>query len=149
MPEPPRDASGAVIPHDDPSISDDDFVVRYIPPDQLTPDGAGGMRISSGAFCESSGANEGMSVDLGSALHDSGLAPSARTPTDAQFGAVAIRVSELRALGLQVGRDPIDSPDPGERNPYHVQVWGIGSSRRIKKALLSKATWLRKSSLVR
>ena len=40
MPEPPRDASGAVIPHDDPSISDDDFVVRYIPHEQLTPDGS-------------------------------------------------------------------------------------------------------------
>ena len=62
---PPRDAAGAVVPHDHAGIAATDGVIRRISNLQIVIDkNTGARRLSSYAFKPSSGSNGGMSVDL-------------------------------------------------------------------------------------
>jgi hypothetical protein len=135
--DPLRDQQGKISPHDHDEISDDSFVIRHIvPPHDLHPDHAAGLvRVSSGAYSESS--DGGMSVDIESWMIADGL-DSLHYVAGAE-GATRLRVGDLRRLGMQVGWDP----DSGHR--HHGCVWGIkGSSARKKVARL--ATTLKKAS---
>lgn len=127
--EPPRDGEGRVVPHDHAEILDDYHVIRHTVPNDLTPDGAGGLRLNSGAYSESS--DGGMSVDCAELMLASGLNELAYV-ADRTHGAVKIRVGDLRALGLQVGFDP------QAHNPHHCSVWGLGVKQRKKVARLQK-----------
>lgn len=125
---PPRDDAGRVIPHDDPDILDESYVVRYILSSQLVPDPRGGRRLSSGAFSRSSKQHDhyqGMSVDLLDAMLAKGVRPADKAGPDHE-AIVKLQIGELRALGLCVGSDPIQD------NPFHAGVWGLNSGMRKK-----------------
>ena len=114
---PPRDAEG-VIPYDDPEILFDGYVVGRINPiaHVYTDENTGERRISTGAYNRTREPRGGMSIDLGQELEAAGKGLDAMI--EPGFGAVRIRVGDIRGLGLWVGSDPI-IPE----NPYHGQVW--------------------------
>jgi hypothetical protein len=124
MPEaPPTDQGGNTLPHDHPEISDDDYVIRFITPNDLHAEASGIVRVASGAYSESSDPHGGMSV-----VHQGWCTAAAEDvmqfAKDRAFGAVRIKVGDLRALGFRVGYDPQPT------NPHHCAVWGIGSQRK-------------------
>lgn len=138
MADPPRDAHGKVIPHDDPAIVFDDGLIRYIPTNQVVFDqNIGRSRLSSGAFSESSEPPGGMSVDLERLMANDGLPSLGRLPHP-PFGAVRLIAGEMRALGHQVGSDPLP------HNPYHGAVWNIGKSKRARRRIMERIAWLKK-----
>lgn len=116
-------------PFDDPTIDDDDLLIRYILPDQYH---AGSDRPESAAFSPSS-TDGGISVDLCSVLDSLSLNRlhnfgSRRAGT----GACLVRVRAVRALGLAVFRDPIDA------NPAHAQIINLHENGRITKGVRRK-----------
>ena len=139
---PPRDVAGKVVPHDEVNLPGASGLIRRIHPDHLVPDDTrGGMRISSGLFSATSrDPHYGMSVDLEHSLHNAGL------PSDhllsAGDGAVRITVSDVRALGLPVGSDPVDAMATTPANPHHGQVWGVRSNKGKKLSRLARS-WVR------
>ena len=132
---PPRNQQGTIVPHDHPDISDDHYVIRHTNPNDLCPDGAGGSRLASGAFSESS--EGGMSVDIEDWAVADGL-DSLHYVTDPTNGAVRIRVGELRKQGFQVGWHPDDA------HPHHGLVWGIGNGSKRKRRVKAIAQTVRK-----
>lgn len=136
---PPRDSEGRVKPHDDRDIPNDAYVLRYIPPNWLTPDGHGGRRLSKGAFSPASISRDpyrSMSVDLLQPMLDDGLSPSGRKPADHE-AVVRLKIGDLRNLGLKVG------PDPGKNDdPYHAGVWGV--ERQHRKKIRELSAWVEK-----
>jgi hypothetical protein len=106
MGDPPRDTTGAVLPHDDPDIADADGLLRYIDPDNhlVWDDNLGRYRVSSAAFSESSTPNGGMSVDLERSMVAAGLTHEARLPNH-RWGVARLLAGNMRRLGLQVGSD--------------------------------------------
>lgn len=130
-----RDGDGRVIPHNDGSISDDDFVVRRIAPDFVvpTPDG---FRVSKGAFGPSSRTRDpycGLSVDLVSALEIDLQDYSPETEV-----LVVLRIGDIREElpELMIGRDPLSG------NEAHCAIWRIEKTAQ-KKKLLSLARVVR------
>jgi hypothetical protein len=124
---PPRDGNGDVQAHDHQEIPGDFHVIRRTTcRDLVRNTDTGVARIASGAYCESSDAPRGMSVDIEEWMAADGLSPD-HYITDPEQGAVRMTVRDLRALGLQVGWDPI----PG--NPHHGEVWGLTNSGRRRK----------------
>jgi hypothetical protein len=123
---PPRDATGDVVPHDDPEVLDTSMLMRRINRIHVVPDeNTGRQRLSSGAFSATNGdPNDGMSVDLGQLLDEAGIGYAEIVPDG--MGAVAFEASSVRALQLQVGSDP------EEDNPFHGQVWGVKKPKRGK-----------------
>lgn len=135
-----RDSDGRVVPYNDSSISDDDYVLRYVHDSQFSPMEDGRRRLSSGAFSPTKKARDpyqGMSGDLLRHLIEDGRSPDSRMRAE-HAGAVKLRVGELRRLGLKVGFDPTHS---GDR--YHVAVWGlVGTKGKIlKKHIRDLAQW--------
>jgi len=139
----------AVEPYDDPSIFDDDHLIRRIDPTQhVVPDhNHGGYRVSSKAFCESSEGSRGMSIDLKKDIEAAGFDASEYVRTPKYTGAVEVLAETPRAVNLIVGREPEDL------NPFHGEIWRPGETRRFsvsqKKKLLAAARWLNKISDVR
>ena len=118
---PPRDATGVVMPHDDPEIGNETILVRHINPAYhvVLDENIGGRRISSNAFsCSTGDPGHGMSVDIGQLLSEAARSMAAMVPMG--FGAVSLNVGQVRNLVLKVGSDPIP-----EKNPYHGQTWGV------------------------
>jgi hypothetical protein len=133
------DSAGRVKPYDDDSISGDVFLVRYVHRQWLVPDGAGGRRLSKGAFAPSSEQRDpykGMSTEILDLILNDGSSPTERKPRDHE-AAVILKVEQLRALGLIVGHDPIE-----DLNPYHAAVWGV--KRGHQKRLLEICEWIDK-----
>jgi hypothetical protein len=133
MAAPPRDDVGRVIPHDDPDIPGDAWVIRYIIPGWLVPheDLPDRRRLSSAAFGRSSKRldhYQSMSVDILQPMLDDGITPADRKGEKYE-AIVKLQVADLRGLGLQVGPDPM--PD----NPYHTGVWRVtgGVGKRLAK----------------
>lgn len=126
-------------PRDDPEVADEDGLLRYINPDyHVVPDkNTGEMRLSSAAFAESSKPPKGMSVDLERQMSEAGLSNLEMLPGP-DFGALRLNAGEVRVLGCQVSRDPV------ENNPYHGSVWGIGKSRKRRIAIAGLAEWIKK-----
>lgn len=139
MPSPKRDSDGKVTPHDDPRISDDDFLVRYVHTNHLHPDDKGGRYLSEALFSPSSKARDkyqSMSTDILQPMLDDGLPNTGRKGANHE-GVVKMRVGDLRGLGFKVGYDP------GENNdPYHVGVWGLRKGDRGK--IYEKFQWVEK-----
>ncbi len=137
--KPPRDKNGTVIPHDHPGIFPEHWVIRRVSELYLVSDPKKGdhLRISSMAFQPSSGANDGMSIDLQHEIEEAGLDPMEYVTTPTWIGSVCFLVEHLRTENFMVGSDPIEegSPDVPE-NPYHGQVWGNfsrGKRRRLQQ----------------
>jgi hypothetical protein len=117
---PPRDDTGAVVPHDHQGILPDDGIIRRISEEQIIfDDKINGRRISSKALKASSGKNGGMSVDLQRQIEEAGLDAKVYVTTPRWTGSLRFLTSDLRNEGFQVGCDPIDY-----ENPYHGEVWG-------------------------
>jgi hypothetical protein len=134
---PPRDADGNVLPHDHPEILNSEHVIRHTKPQDVVPDSEPGKkRLGSGAYSESS--DGGMSVD-----HEEWLIADHLTAlnyvTDLRDGATRLTVGELRALGFQVGWDPLPE------NPHHCAVWGIGNGSKRKKRIHKIGKTVRKA----
>jgi hypothetical protein len=121
----PHDAAGKTLPHDHAEIGPDDFLIRYTTPNDLHYDEATTMnRVTSGAYTEAT--DGGMSTLHHGWMTEAGLEIMhyAKQP---MFGAVRLRVGDLRTIGLKVGYDP--QPD----NPHHCAVWGLSSGSRRKR----------------
>jgi hypothetical protein len=137
MPQaPPSDQSGT-LPHNHAEISDEDYVIRYITPNDLHTEPNGIVRVASGAYSESSDAHGGMSV-----VHEGWCQAAsidvmqfAKEPT---HGAVRLKVGDLRAAGFQVGYDPLPS------NVHHCAVWGIGNGSPRKRRVHRLAQTVKK-----
>lgn len=144
MAHPPRDASGNVIPHDDPGIQNDDGLIRHINPEHhiIFDKNAGCNRLSSGAFAESSKPPGGMSVNLERPMTVAGLTSLEMLP-NANFGAVRLIAGDMRELRHRVGSDP--RPD----NPYHGAVWDIPRNRKAKRQIMERIEWLKKPDKLR
>lgn len=140
LPDPPaKDENGKTLPHDHAEIIDDDIVIRRISEKQIASYPNGVRKISSLAFKCSSGANEGMSIDLERFIREDDKDPSQWVTTPRWLASLQMRVQPLRAAGLLVGYDPI-FPD----NPYHGQVWpqeGSNFTQMQRKTLRDESTW--------
>jgi hypothetical protein len=136
MPKPPpRDQHGKIVPHNHPDILDEHHVIRHTTPQDLCPDD-GGKRLNSGAFSESEGG--GMSVYIQEWMKVDGLDPL-HYISDPTYGAVRLKVGDLRKQNLQVGWDPDDA------HPHHGGVWGIGNGSKRKRRVLEIATSLKRA----
>lgn len=136
MADTPRDSDGRVLPHDDTTISNDEFVLRYIPDRGFAATLDGKRRLSKGAFSASSPSRdpyEGMSVDLLTPLLRDGYTEVGRG--DAFVGVAKLRVGDLRSLGLRIGPD-----DKGEGDKYHANVWGVTDALRKKVLAVARLT---------
>ena len=142
---PPKDASGEVIPHDEPNLAGSSGFIRFINPDfHVVPDdNTGGKRISSAAFKATNGdPSYGMSGDLEQSVIAGGLDAVDVVPTG--FGAVRLLVSDIRGLGHAVGSDPIL---PGNQfglppDPHHGQAWGVKTKTHSQKLLRAISDWV-------
>lgn len=80
-----------------------------------------------------------MSVDIESLILANGLNPRNYVTTPIFTGSVVFLASDIRALNLRVGFDPLP------QNPYHGEVWGNIKPNRFsstqKRGLLSSARW--------
>lgn len=131
------DASGVL---DDPSIPDGSHVYRRVTSEWHKVDpGTGKHRLTTAAFSDLGGA---MSVAIGVELEDGGHEPIEVVVDHPGYGLVALRVGELRRLGLGV----IRSPTEGEL--CHGDVYGK-KTRSTKKKLrdLAELHWVLKPAL--
>jgi len=131
---PPRDATGAIVPHDHEEIRGEDGIIRRVSEQQLVNDEkVGGRRISSKVLKASSGPNGGMSVDLQRQIEEAGYDAREYVTTPRWFGAIRFEAAALRTLGFQVGFDPLPE------NPHHGEVWG--DFKKNQQALRERCTW--------
>lgn len=124
---PVTDEQGNVVPHDDAGLRTDSLLIRHINPAQHVyfDENLNRARVASSAFSATSGdPHYGMSVDLAQLLEETSQPHAAMVPSG--FGAVSLRVSDVRALSLQVGSDPV------EGNEFHGQAWGVKTTTRKK-----------------
>lgn len=128
MQPPPRDALGKVVPHDHEEILQEDFVVRRISVHHII-----GGRVSSMAFQESSDGS-GMSLDIEKLIEAAGLNSRDFVTNESWPAAVSFSAGQLRALGLQVGYDPLPE------NAFHGAAWGI-SSKAMQRRVKGAAQW--------
>jgi hypothetical protein len=117
-PQPARDASGNVLPHDDPiTIPSEWTLLRHVHPTQWAPDErTGSFRPQSIAFNFSSEGSRSMSVDVEPPMLAAGLAPTHYAYL-AGKGVVRIIAKKARELGMWVG------PEPIQGNPHHGGIW--------------------------
>lgn len=136
-----------VVPHDDPSISMDETLIRRINPAQhiVSDDNRGCRRVSSKAVSPSSEPNGGMSVDVLGLMVAANVDAGQYVTTPTFIGSIAFNVRAVRAVGLWVGYDPIIGNPGMPDNPYHGEVWGNDRPNRFSKAqkhaLLVAAKW--------
>lgn len=137
---PPLDENGKVVPHDHDGILGTDGILRKVTEHHLVPDGNGGRRVSS-MLLKISSPTEGISVDLERLIKADGKDPRVQImlPPPAAIGAVQFLAQDFRNESLMVGYDPIYD-DPIRVNPYHGQIWGSMTSKKIKQ-LLRLAQW--------
>lgn len=132
---------GHVVPHDHVDIGDDWIVIRRIQSVWLKDVTDGQIGLTTASFTESSEPPGGMSIDILNLLEQAGLdAPSYVTQHPNRPYAVRFRVGDLRALGLQVGFDPLEEQPPFPANPFHGEVWGT-KPRGIRNELRRIANW--------
>ncbi len=125
---PPRDAIGAVVPHDHEGIRAGDGIIRRVSEQQIVDDvKSGGRRLSSMVFKASAGANAGMSVDLQTQIEEAGLDPRKYVTTPRWTGSVRFEAGSLRQERFQVGFDPLTE------NWHHGEVWGTFSKSKQQR----------------
>lgn len=116
---------------DDPSIQDTDLIWRRIPPwDFFLDENLGRTRPSSAAFDDDPGGQPMSVVIVGEAT-----TPENVLAGHPGFALAAIPVSEVRACGLGVVRDPLPS------EPAHALMIGR-KTKSIRSRLARAATWV-------
>jgi len=112
-------------PADDPSIVDEDWLLRRIPPSQMPYNDARGRRWpSSAAFTPSTGDTE-VSAYLDSELQDLGLDHEAVVEAHDGYAVARFPVGLPRSLDRGVIRDPsTDSARPLACDPAHALITG-------------------------
>lgn len=123
-------------PADDPTIRDEDALVRQVPPGNWIRElGTGVLRPTSDAFSESSDGS-GMSTNLVSILTENGLPLTFVAPSIAAkrvgWGSVQFGVAYTREQGGRVKRHAL--PD----NPAHAAVFGLKKAGRTRLTRNSK-----------
>lgn len=122
------------VREDDPSISNDDQLLRRVHLTQIVRDeDTGRARISSGAF---SSREKELSVNILSVLRNSGEEASACLRHSGMHKLVSFTAGSARALDQIVCRDPVP-PD----NISHGLVCG-SKGRRVIEGLRRAATWV-------
>jgi hypothetical protein len=114
----------------DPTIPEDEDLLRRIHPSQVNWDESGDPGISSAAFDKLA-----LSVNLASVMQEAGLEPRDAIRNHAGFGLAAITAAHARSLNQAVARDPI--PD----EPSHGIVYGE-KTRAIRRKLRDGARWI-------
>lgn len=128
-------------PFDDPAISDDDGLVRFVPPwHVIKDDNLGRLRPTSAAF-DMSPEDGCMSVDLEKLLLQASLEPChGLASRPAGFGAVRLLAGVVRSVQLATFQDPVPE------NPYHGQIANLVMPGRIargkKRTLCKSSEWL-------
>lgn len=131
-----------VEPFDDPTIDDEDGLVRFVPWDQIIFDeNESCYRPTSAAF-EMSSDDRCMSVDLERLLIEAEKEPTANLihrPTGS--GAVRFIAKAVREKDLVPFADPIEP-----ENPFHGQVANLSEPGKItrgtKRYLSKNSNWL-------
>lgn len=126
-PETDGGENGAV---DDPAV----LVLRRISPQQIAPTPGGGIRISSGAFQNTSG-TDGMSVVMEDTLRDEGRAAQALVAPYPGFGLVSLTTGLCIEEEQEVRRLPVDE------EPAHGEVLGKKTKGRSKR-FAAAADWV-------
>lgn len=119
--------NGAVV---DPAV----LVLRRISPQQMKPLPSGGIRISSGAFQNTSG-TEGMSVVMEDTLRDEGRAAQELIAPYLGFGLVSLTTGLCIEEEQEVRRLPVDE------EPAHGEVLGKKTKGRSKR-FAGAADWV-------
>ena len=114
----------------DPTILDDEGLLRRIPHYQWVEDGAGGWRPSSAAFGDLE-----LSVDLASTLAALNEPMTAPLRGHDGYALVSLKAGSARQNNQAVCRDPLDS------NPAHAIVYGK-KTNAIKKQLARQSEWI-------
>lgn len=118
-------------PADDPSILDADPLWRRIHHSWLVPDGAGGRRLSSAAFDNSSDGS-GMSVTLAREAREAGVTPARELAPFPGLGLAELSAGVCRVHDQWLEREPV------EQNLFHALVNGA-KPKRVQKALARAA----------
>lgn len=137
MGDPPRDENGQITPYDDPDILDKDSLLRRIHPTHIVPNkNAGGHRLSSMAFSESStDPPGGMSVDVEPWMLASGVNPCSKL--EEGFSMARLIAGDMRNLRFRVGQTPTE-----DNNPYHADVWNPRPRESRKIDVQDKFEWV-------
>jgi hypothetical protein len=116
---------------DDPTISNDERLLRRIHPSHVDWDADGQPNISSAAFKAVE-----LSVNLASVMEKAGRNPNDTLLGQAGFGLAAITAGQARAQHQLVVRDPT------EEEPAHGLVCGEKKRGNICRKLRDGAHWL-------
>lgn len=121
----------SIEPYDEDRIDGEDNIIRRVNPTQhvIWDENRQSHRISSKLYSKSSGLKEGMSVDIEALILADGLPPLEYVTTPVYTGSVVFTASNIRALDLFVGYDPIK-----DTNPYHGEVWTKAPAKRFSKS---------------
>lgn len=124
-----------MAPDDDPTVSDDERLLRRVPPQLIVwNENIRARQVSTGAFSNSSDGS-GMSVSLAGVLKAACLPEENVIRGYDGFGLVAIKAGLARAQSQGVTRVPT------ETDPSHAEVVGK-KTRAVKQAFKREATWI-------
>jgi len=111
--------------------------------EQIVTRADGRRTLSTKCFKPSSNGSNGLSIDIEGWLIEDGIDPAAFVTNPKFTGSVAFSVASARALGCQVGWDPIEADGRIEANPYHGEVWGVGRNNKARQRAIQDASeWL-------
>ena len=120
---------------DDPAVSDDDALLRRVPPQMISGTGSQDcVEVSSAAFTNPSDGS-GMSVTIRSALIAAGGRVEDVLAGYKGFGLVSLPVASAREQNQIVIRKPLSD------NPAHGEVIGR-KTRGVRRALKQSAIWI-------
>lgn len=128
--------TGAASPHDDPTIADDEILLRRVAPEQMSADG-NALRLTSNAFNDIADAVSGVyavSVFVESRVVELGYSLERMLDGLDDFGLVAFTVGQARELGLGVTWAPNDQ----SMSEAHAHLNGP-KPRAIRKRLVQVA----------
>lgn len=126
----PVDELGNVLPHDDPRIENDDWILRKIDPDKhivYDPKSPTNYRVSSAAFSESSrnrSRHGGMSIQIEKLVVD------VVSLVGSGWGLLRIHVGSLRGQPYLVGSEPLPG-DVAHGNVWHPPAGKPGKPLKI------------------
>jgi hypothetical protein len=136
-----------VNPYDEAQINAGDTIIRRINPEQhvIWDENRQRNRIASKAYNKSSGPKAGMSVDIEALIEAAGQNPQIYVTTPVYTASVAFYASDIRALDLWIGFEPVRAEPGIPDNPYHGEVWATTDRKSFsegqKTGLARSARW--------
>ena len=119
----------------DPTIRDDERLLRRIHPDHVNWDDNGDPNISSAAFRDKE-----LSVNLASVMEEAGREPRDAVRGYAGFGLASVTAAHARSLNQAVARDPT------LEEPAHGVVYGEKKRAGVYRKLRDRAQWIERPS---